>query len=60
MDEYSDYIYFLEKQVAHLDQYGRRENIEIEGIPEHVSHKNLENTVLLILKRIGFESYYSL
>ena len=53
LNEHSEYIYYLEKHVSRLDQYGRRENIEIIGIPEHVSDKNLESTVLTILNKIG-------
>ena len=53
IDEQLDYIYFLEREVARLDQYGRRENLEIAGIPEYISDNELEANVLHILRKIG-------
>lgn len=53
MEDQYDYIENLEKRLNHLDQYGRRENIEIAGIPNHVSDDNLEREVVKILKKIG-------
>ena len=55
IDDQWDYIYALEKQVSKLDQYGRRENVEIAGIPSNVSDKNLESEVLRILRQIGLK-----
>ena len=48
-----DYIYFLEREVARLDQYGRRENIEIIGIPNNIKGSELEINVIRILRKIG-------
>ena len=48
-----DSIYLLEKQVYQLQQYTRRENIEIIGLPENV--KDLEATVIEILNKIGVD-----
>ena len=45
----------LESQVNRLDQYGRRENIEISGIPSRVSDKILEKEVIKILHQIGLK-----
>ena len=45
----------LEKELANLAQYGRRESIEILGIPRSISDDKLEETVLEILKNIGLE-----
>ena len=43
----------LEKDLARLDQYGRRENVEIAGIPNTVTDKALEKEVIKILRKIG-------
>ena len=53
--DHVEYIYFLESEVSRLDQYGRRENIEIMGLPAKVNNKDLERTVLQILKTIGLK-----
>ena len=55
IEDHHDYIYFLEKNLARLDQYGRRENIEIAGIPSNVADKHLESEVLRILRQIGLK-----
>ena len=55
LDEYSDYVYFLEQEVSRLDQYGRRENIEIIGIPSSISDTKLETEVIKILRQIGLK-----
>ena len=55
IDENLDYIYFLEREVARLDQYGRRENVELIGIPESIGHRDLEATVIRILRKIGLD-----
>ena len=36
-----------------LEQYNRRENIEIYGIPDSVRNEELEGVVINILRRIG-------
>ena len=43
----------LEKDLARLDQYGRRQNVEIAGIPNSVSNKALEKEIINILHEIG-------
>ena len=43
----------LEKDLARIDQYGRRQNVEIAGIPNTVSDKALEKEVIKILHHIG-------
>ena len=53
IDDHHDYIYFLQNNLARLDQYGRRENIEILGIPSRVNDRQLETEVLKILRKIG-------
>jgi hypothetical protein len=55
LDQVDEYIYALERSVAQLDQYGRRENIEISGIPNNVPKQQLENEVIKILHHIGLE-----
>ena len=40
-------------ELAELNQYGRRENIEICGIPENIEVKKLEEHVISVLKSIG-------
>ena len=48
-----DKIYHMDKDLSQFQQYGRRENIEISGIPESVHANFLEDTVINILRRIG-------
>ena len=43
----------MEKQLNRLDQYGRRQNIELVGIPNEVNDRDLESEVLKILQVIG-------
>ena len=53
IEENLDYIYFLEREVARLDQYGRRENVELIGIPNTIKDGELESNVIRILHQIG-------
>ena len=46
-------IIALESRHNMLEQYGRRNNLEITGIPDSVSQKDLENKVVNILSAIG-------
>ena len=46
-------VHSLEKDLAHLQQYGCRENVEITGIPESVRNENLLNYILLLFSKIG-------
>ena len=53
VSNYLEYIHCLEKKVSQLDQYGRRENIELAGIPSKIPNNDLEYVVINILKHIG-------
>ena len=53
LEEQLEYIYSLEEDLNRLNQYGRRENVEIQGIPAYVSDSMLEHEVLKILHSIG-------
>ena len=46
-------IYENEKDLHALQQYSRRENIQIIGIPDSISQNNLEKTVISILESMG-------
>ena len=59
LGEQHEYIELLEKRINHLDQYGRRQNIEISGIPNVVSDNVLEEEVIKILKKIGLKHIVS-
>ena len=50
-----DKIYYIEKDLAQHQQYSRRQNIEISGIPDYVTDDQLETTVIRILRRIGID-----
>ena len=39
-----------------LEQYGRRKNIEITGIPDNIQDNELENKVTGIFDAIGVEA----
>ena len=52
-------LVFLEKNLDKLNQYGRRENIELSGIPSNIPQKELENVVIDILRYIGLEDLES-
>lgn len=43
----------LEINQSKLDQYGRRNNLEISGIPDEISHHDLQESVVEILTEIG-------
>ena len=45
-------IYSSEEKTNSLEQYGRRNNIEITGIPESEENEKLEETVVEVLKKI--------
>ena len=42
----------LEINGNHLEQYGRRDNLEFTGIPDDVSDENLEEKVIQVLSEI--------
>ena len=52
-DESEERIRNLELSVDHFDQYGRRQNIEIAGIPNTIPQEDLEKKIIEILRDIG-------
>ena len=56
VSNYLEYIHRLEKEVSRLDQYGRRENIELAGLPSKIPDRELEYVVINILKHIGLNN----
>ena len=44
----------LDKNVTITNQYNRRENLVIDGIPDHVPQENLEKACLDIIHELGF------
>ena len=43
----------LERRMNEVDQYSRRECLDVSGIPSNVTNNNLETTVLKILEKFG-------
>jgi len=43
----------LERRMNQVDQYSRRECLNVSGVPSNVTNNNLETTVLKILEKIG-------
>ena len=43
LNETDECIYYNESDINKLNQYSRRENIEIAGIPKNIKHENLES-----------------
>ena len=39
-----------------LEQYSRQECVKIEGIPQDVTTKNLEDTVIKIFEKLEYQS----
>ena len=58
-DELFDKCYQLDCQLTSLNQYSRRNNLEIQGIPERIKQCDLENHVIETFIKIGIkvESY---
>ena len=50
-----DKIVYLEKNQAKGEQYSRRNNVEISGIPNTIPDNDLENTVISICRDTGVE-----
>ena len=46
-------VYSMDVRLSECDQYTRRSNLVISGIPDNVDQKNLEYEVLKIIKSIG-------
>ena len=55
MEYIYDDIYEMDVRLVHVEQYSRRESVVISGIPDSVSQRDLEPTVLDILRRIGLD-----
>ena len=53
IDDLLDLNHYLEKEIHQLNQYTRRENLEISGLPDDIPHKDLEIKVIEILNKIG-------
>ena len=45
-------VYSAEENINSLEHYGRRNNIEITGIPESIEDQKLEETVVEVLNKI--------
>ena len=50
-----DEIARLREMVARQDQYTRRNNIEIAGIPNDIDDRNLENKVVTLMKNLNIQ-----
>ena len=48
-----DHVYELDCRIIKVEQYSRQESVEIMGIPDNISHNELEQTVLKIFHTIG-------
>ena len=55
----TDTLYNIECRTIHNEQYSRRENIIISGIPDIINQNHLEGKVLEILRTIGLNSISS-
>ena len=53
IDNQDSMIQELQLQINLQDQYSRRQNLEIAGIPDSVEQKELEDTVISIFNNIG-------
>ena len=53
ISEMRDRIYKLENKCASNDQYSRRNNVEISGIPDSVPNNQLEGMVIKILNLLN-------
>ena len=54
IDELYDMFYDLDCRVIECEQYPRRENLIISGIPACVQQNELESTVINIVQELGF------
>ena len=48
-------VYLKKKDQTKGEQYSRRNNVEISGIPNSIPDKDLENTVISIFRDSGVE-----
>lgn len=51
--KFNEQLINIERRQYKLEQYSRWECIEIQGIPEKVTIKNLEDTAIQIFEKIG-------
>ena len=51
----NDLVYFLENEMDDLNQYSRRENLELQNVPESVVQRDLEKFVLDVFKSIDVD-----
>ena len=49
----------LDRDIIVTNQYNRRENLVIDGIPEDIKQEHLENTCLAIIHDLGFSAVSS-
>ena len=52
MDDFENQLIETERKINEVDQYGRRENFEISGIPDSIPNENLEEKVINIVNKI--------
>lgn len=50
-----DQLYDAETRIIEMEQYNRRQNIIITGIPESINQNKLETTVINIFRSIGLQ-----
>ena len=50
-----EHIVSLERQCWSNSRYSRRECLQVTGIPDKTDHKDLENTVLNIFRKLDVE-----
>ena len=55
-NEHQDYIIGIAKQTQALEQYTRRNNLEISGIPNNISDEALETKYIEILEAVDISS----
>ena len=53
LGDLSEKLINIERRQYKIEQYSRRECIEIQGIPQSVTINNLEDTVIKIFEKIG-------
>ena len=51
----SDEIYYMQKDISRIDQYSRRQNIELLGLPKDIHNNDLQGKVIEILCKIGVD-----
>ena len=56
MNNLENKVVSLEISGNHLEQYGRRNNLEITGISDNVSDQNLEGKVVEVLNEIQVDT----